>query len=288
MDSAYEDCREAPDHCNRMTSVRFKWGSDTALGDCEQISLPLALEKSNEPATRMHLVDRKSILCAVCLMMAGSASLSAQSPLTDGVYHLLDQRTPPGMAARWSGIIGRITPGYFQPVQIELPEPGSVTFFDGSRNRPVDLKNPQKVRLAVGEVYRLRIGGMKSFPGIDLYPSVELFGHLHPPRGSHDDYPVPIEFTEEEIRFALDGRMVTKVVYVEQPELAAPFDTPSPLPVRSIANHKNLIAEADRVGRPVAVIRLGSRVPDASAADAGFFGSGAPVQVVASRADANR
>lgn len=236
----------------------------------------------------MDHFTRKLLLSAGGLVIMLTASATAQVPYGDGVYHPLDQRTPPGRAGRWAGIAGRILPGYFQPVRVELPEPGSVTFFDGSRQRPVDLQAPSQVRLAVGAVYRLRISGMQSLPGIELYPTIELFDHLHPPPGKVDDYPVPIQLTAEEIQRALDGQLVTKVVYVEEPRLAPPIDTPSPLPVTTVSNRKNLIAEADRVGRPMAIIRLGGRLPDVNALDSAFFGSGAPVQVAVNRPNAEQ
>ncbi len=231
----------------------------------------------------MYLFNLKSMLSAAAVSIVLSTFATAQTPFGEGVYHPLDQRTPPGRAGRWSGIVGNITPGYFQPVKVELPEPGTVTFFHGLARRPVDLTEPNQVRLAVGALYRLKIGGMQSFPGIELYPSIELFDHLHPPAGLIDEYPVPIEFTEEEIRMAIGGQLVTKVVFIEEPRLAATVDTPSPLPVRTIANRANLIAEADRVGRPMAIVRLGGRVPSLHGGDSTFFGSGAPVQVAANR-----
>ena len=231
----------------------------------------------------MDLCIRKSLLSAATLLTLLSASAGAQAPAGNGVYHPLDQRTPPGRAGRWSGIAGHITPGYFQPVRVELPEPGTVTFFNGSRHRTLDLQAPGQVRLAVGEVYRLRRAGMHSVRGLDLYSWVEVFDPLHPPAGQLDRAPLPIQFTDEEIRFALDGRMVTKVVYLEEPRLAPAVDTPSPLPVRNVSNRKNLIAEADLVGRPMAVIRLGGRLPDINGPDSAFFGSGAPVQAIPTR-----
>jgi hypothetical protein len=227
----------------------------------------------------MHAVYRQSLLGAVLIPLLLAAPAVAQVPHNQSVYHPLNQRTPPGVAASWAGIAGHITPGYLQPVRVELPEAGTVTFFDGSPARPIHLTAPNQVRLSVGQVHRLRIGDMPSLPGIELYPTIEICDHLHPPYGCIDEYPVPIQFTSEEIQLALDGRLVTKVVYLEQPQLALPGELPTPLPVVTVANTENLVAQADRLGRPLAIVRLGSRVPGRHGPDPAFFGAGARVLV---------
>jgi hypothetical protein len=227
----------------------------------------------------------RSLFGTVCITALLAGSASAQVPPRDGVYHPLNQRTPPGVAGNWAGILGHVTPGYLQPVRVELPEAGSVTFFDGSPDRPIELAAPHQARLAVGQVHRLRIGGMPSLPGIELYPTVELCDHLHPPLDQIDEFPVPIQFTAEEIRLALEGRLVTKIIYLEQPQLATPGVLPSPLPVVAVPSSQNLMAQADRLGRPLAIVRLGSRLPGMHGHDAAFFGIGA--RVVASTTAAN-
>jgi hypothetical protein len=118
---------------------------------------------------------------------------------------------------------------------------------------------------------------MPEYPGLDLYPTVELLDRLHPPPGQELEFPIPLQFTEEEINAALDGRLVTKVVFLEQPQLAPPRDQVFPIPTAEFSSAVNILAEADRAGRPMAILRLGSRTPWAGGADDGFFGRGAPV-----------
>jgi hypothetical protein len=131
----------------------------------------------------------------------------------------------------------------------------------------------------VGHVYRIRIAGMPEYPGVELYPSVELLDRLHPPPGRELQFPIPLEFTEHEIEAALDGHLVTKVLFLEQPQFAPPREQEFPIPTPELESSVNILAEADRVGRPMAIVRLGSRVPWAGGADAGFYGPGAPVYV---------
>ena len=52
-----------------------------------------------------------------------------------------------------------------------MPSEGKVTWFVGSRD---DVKESVQVKLAVGQSYRLKLSDMPEFPGIELYPSIEL------------------------------------------------------------------------------------------------------------------
>ena len=193
-------------------------------------------------------------------------------------YMPLNQNSPPGMAGRWAAALGRATPLYLQPVQVILPSKGSVTFYDVSHRKRQTKPAPALARMGVGFVFRFRITVDKTAtsPAVTLYPSIELIDRLHPPLGEADKFPLPVRFTRQEIELALAGKMVTKVVYLEQPQLALP--TSDPLPSVTLPPDRNLIKEADRRGRPMAIIRLGGRQPD-SDEEWRFIGRGGPIQV---------
>ncbi|HEX4072706.1 MAG TPA: hypothetical protein VHX68_16105, partial [Planctomycetaceae bacterium] len=93
------------------------------------------------------------------------------------------------------------------------------------------------------------------------------------------DFPIPIRFTAEEIESAIDGRLVTKVVYLEQPQLAVTGDLTQAMLARFLPPDRNLLIEADRAGRPMILVRIGSRTPDDSRADAAFFLPPAPFRL---------
>ena len=212
-------------------------------------------------------------------LLAGGAAAVAQD-LVDNppdAYHPLNQRTPPGVAAQWFAFQGKATPLYFQPVKVELPGAGKVTVFGPTPQTTAQLAAPAQAAMAVGHLYRLKLSEMPDYPGVELYPTIEMLDRLHPPPGQAHLFPIPVQFTAEEIEFALRGRLVTRVVYVEQPQLAVPVaQEPAPR-ILTIANHRNLLAEADLLGRPVLIIRLGGRVPDPTGTpDPAFFGTGAP------------
>jgi len=166
----------------------------------------------------------------------------------------------------------------FQPVRVELPDAGNVTFFDTSSNRQLSIPTPAQTVLAVGHTYRLKISHMPEFPGIELFPSLELVDQLHPPAGRQDEFPIPVELTRYEIQLAIQGRFVTKVIYLEQPQLAVPLPEKVLTPL-TMAPNRNLLAEADRRGRPMLIVRLGGRLPSGQGSDEAFYGTGAPIMV---------
>lgn len=221
---------------------------------------------------------RRLAAMGILMLLAAAFPAAAQQP-PGGVYYPLDQTVPPGVAGNWSVILGKATPGYFQPVRFELPSQGHVSVFGPFGTNCTTLVAPAQIGLAVGHVYRLKISHMPEFPGVELYPSVELIDRLHPPEGLQQEFPIPVQFTDEEIALALAGRLVTRVVYLEQPQLAMPQPQLEGPPVRTIPSRQNLLAEADRAGRPMLILRLGGRLPAVHGEDPAFFGTGAPVAV---------
>lgn len=189
-------------------------------------------------------------------------------------YTLMDHRVPPGTWGQWVQAAGRVHGVEFQAVSVELPSAGTVTWFVGSRD---DVKTTANAKLAVGQSYRLKLSDMPEFPGIELYPSIELLDRLHPPAAHADKFSLPLSFTIDELDAVVEGRMLTKVVYLEQPQLALPFELTGDTAVRTVQPQVNLISEADKVGRPLAIVRLGGRVPAANETHGPFFGNGAPV-----------
>ncbi|HEY0985315.1 MULTISPECIES: hypothetical protein [unclassified Schlesneria] len=202
-----------------------------------------------------------------------------QYPAVGGRQFPLNQMTPPGTYAQWAMNVGRGTPEYFQPVRVSLPTSGTVTFYEGAQHRSYDAIAPAQVSLVVGHVYRLRIHDMPEFPGIDFYPSIELVDRLHPPNCNVEDFPIEFELTLEELEWAANGRLVTKVVYLEQPDRVPPSVLDAQPRITTIEPSRNALAEADLLGRPMAIVRLGGRTPDPNQPDPTFFGPGGPIRM---------
>jgi hypothetical protein len=216
-------------------------------------------------------------LLAGLLAVLFNSTASAQFQGVGGRYHPLNQQTAPGTAGLWSAIMNPAAARYHQPVRVELPRGGQVTFFAGPERRAVAQPAPAVAGVAVGHVYRLRISDMPQYPGIDLFPTIEILDRLHPPAGKLFEFPVPVQITPEEIDLALRGNLVTKVIYLEQPQLADPRPQSDLVGANVVSASQNALAEADRRGRPMVILRLGGRVPSRQDNDASFFGSGAKI-----------
>ena len=230
-----------------------------------------------------HLRSRR-LLLAMALLAAGAGGVDAQQTHPgNGRHYVYDQYVPPGVAGHMSVMSGTVRPFVPQQVRIHLPEEGKVTYYDGAVNRPVSVAAPSQAAMVVGAMYRIKLSDMVRFPHTEFFPSIELIDELHPPPGQAERFPIEIELLEEELALAARGRMVTKVVYLEQPDrvpLANLRDTPR---VIDVAPGGNAIAEADALGRPIAIVRLGGRLPDPHAPDVQFWGSLAPIQLTLNR-----
>lgn len=226
--------------------------------------------------TRLTIVA--AIFVTSGVSMAQSPNIPPQTPQR---FYPLRHDMPTGMNAYWAGMIRQPTAADFTYVRVELPSPGTIEVFGFSPPRPLPLAEGH-CGLAVGQLYRLKIAELEQFPGIELYPTIEVLDRTLPPPGREVEFAVPVRFTEEEIAEALSGHLVTKVIYVEQPQLASPFPTEEGLVVETLTPDRNLIKEADHRGRPLLIARLGARTPDPMHQDPLFYGPGGPVVFAAS------
>ena len=215
------------------------------------------------------------------LLWAGG-SAAAQTPglarQTPPRYYPLRADMPPGINACFNAAIRPAVPGELAFVRLVLPSVANVEVYGGAPVQPIPLPAAW-CGLGVGTVYRFRVWGLDGYPGIELYPSIELLDNTHPPRGREGEFAIPVRLSVEEINLALSGRLVTKVVYVEQPQIASSLPTEDGLVVETLTPDYNLIQEADRRGRAVAIVRLGARTPDTQRPDPEFYGPGGPVAV---------
>lgn len=228
----------------------------------------------------MHSLSRLAVaaVCGVCLA-PGLADAQQTRQSTNDRYFAYDQFVPPGVAGVMALQAGKFQPYAVQPVRVHLPTTGTVTLFDGSPERPVSLAAPAQAGVIVGPLYRLKLSGLPEFPEQEFFPSIELIDRLHPPPGQAERFPVEIEFLADELAHAANGRMVTKVVYLEQPDRVPTQHLRGEPRVIQLAPFQNAVAEADLLGRPIAIVRLGGRTPDPHYPDPQFWGPLAPVVV---------
>ena len=150
-----------------------------------------------------------------------------------------------------------------QPVQVIIAEGGLISYFDGAGYQPVDPN--ARLGMRVGPVYRLKLES--SFRGVPMtvYPTIEMLDRLYPPASLVTKHPVKIVLTPEEIEKANSGSMLTKVIYLEDPLTALPFNQPyDHLETVDLGQSQDPFIVADRMGRPMAIVRIGSRIPDSS------------------------
>lgn len=247
----------------------------------------LAVSKTDNAMRSTPLRYLKAIV-PVLLFATGSPmiALAQEHPLRvppqAGRYTPLDHREVPGKVGRWNLIAKPSLYGYFQPVRVELPSQGLVSFYTPEQPQPVLTQAPAQAAMLIGPVYRLKIAGLPEYPGVELYPTVEVTDRLHPPAGQEDQWPIPVQITPEEIEAALQDRMVTKVVYLENPQRASLLNQENGdvLTFDSLGDD-NLLDAADQLGRPVAILRLGGRTPDPNNPLDILDGPPAPIRVAA-------
>ena len=203
----------------------------------------------------------------IVVLAAIAATASAQPPVH--YQHRTDM--PPGTIGLRQLDRGGPLPGYFQPVEITAPEGTLVSLLAGGT-----FDEPQEGKalagMLIGQVYRFKVANIKFHEGEEVYPTIEVIDRLYPPPGQAARFPIPIELTTEELQFALEGRYVTRVIYVEEPrEALGVQDVPGKQRYFEVAANQDPLQFADRLGRPVAILRMGSRVPDAQYMDDGRF-----------------
>ncbi len=218
---------------------------------------------------------RYTVLTALALLLLSSLN-AVQAQGKTGKYYPLDHRKPVGEAGRWQAVIRPGIQHYVQPVQIKLPTTGEVSFYQGGSPSSVHAA-PAQAGMQVGYAYRIKLASIPEYPGVELYPTIELLGRLHPPTELKDKYPVPVEITAAEIEAAMNDQMVTKVIYLEQPQLANPSrQVEGKMHIESLDTEVNLLEAADQRGRPIAILRIGGRIPEPQSTEDEFY-SASPI-----------
>lgn len=149
-------------------------------------------------------------------------------------------------------------------VQVTFAKPDSMTVrYNASGSGQFDsdpMIVPARLNFPQGGLYRLKLTDIAGREGVELYPTLELA--LASPRTgaylAHNS--IPLQFTEEDFDQVLTGNFVTKVIYLPDPEFAGPalagIDT---LVSTRLEPGVDPIAEADRRGSILAIIRLGDK-----------------------------
>jgi hypothetical protein len=220
-------------------------------------------------------------LCIVTLQRPAVAQ-SLRPSLPSGGYPLLRDDAAPGMIGAIQLQRQPNLAGHFQAIEVRGPKGSRFALAcDGffQDNAP----SPLRAGLLVGAVYRLRMVGIANEPEAELYPTIEVIDRTYPPADREHRFPIPIEIDETDIEAAMRGDLVTRVIYLEDGTYAEPVSyADGPQRVFDVDLGDDALRSADALGRPVAILRIGSRVPEVTQGDdaAGFLFQSPPWQTI--------
>ena len=230
-----------------------------------------------------RLLELACCIMALCMMFSDVHAADPSDYLSStGRHRLLTGDMPPGYVGQ-ARLAGRgFINGYYQPVAVTGPKG---TRFALTRNgRYEEGTELLQAGFLVGSVYRFQITRIPQMEGAELYPTLEVIDRTYPPAGLATRYPIVINLDQEDLDSALEGKLVTRVIYLEDPQTASPLpQTPITNNPVEVAEYQDALEVADRLGRPVAIVRIGSVAPPRSPAlmPRFFFGfpAWAPIRV---------
>ena len=201
----------------------------------------------------------KAASLACCLAAALACTIVRAQP--PQVHHFDWGDQPPGMIGKAQLKRGRPLQGYFQPVEIKVP-PGAAVSVASARSFSPPRDHAMIAGMLIGEVYRLKVTGIPNHPGHEVFPTIEVIDRLYPPADQLVRFPIPVQFSQQEFDLALSGKYLVRVIYVEDPENALPRpEDPAAQRYFEVRPEADVLRVADDLGRPVAIMRMGGRVP---------------------------
>ena len=221
------------------------------------------------------------VLCLAGYPLAGGGW--AQEP---AVHYWHQGVMPPGAIGSRQLQRGGPLAGFFQPVEIKAPPGVSISLAVANQFGPAE-KAPRRVGLLIGSVYRLRVTNipLPQAEGMEVFPTIEIIDRTYAPADQQVRFAIPVEIASQDIELAMQGKFVTRVIYLEDPHNALPIGLGSPLREGRLAGGgdsqswfevapgRDPLAVADELGRPVAILRLGGRVPGQGPDSNFYFGS---------------
>ena len=223
------------------------------------------------------------------------AALGLAAPSFGGEPAIRHNMPPAARLAEPGPMVGGPGPGVLTPETIPVPGYGAGVPTPTTQilfNQPQSMKIsydvvgdgsftsdclivPGRLEFAQGGIYRLKLTDVSGREGVELYPTVEV-GHSNPRTAAYLAHnAISIQFTEEDLDQALSGNFVTKVIYLPDPEfqgeVISGIDT---LVSTRLEPGLDPIIEADRRGSILAIVRLGNKDIELTAAV--YANGGAP------------
>jgi hypothetical protein len=155
-------------------------------------------------------------------------------------------------------LMPRFTSGRTQ-VRFTRPTGMKIGWSSGGVFTSPQLEAPARYNFQQAQIYRLKLTDIVNRPGMELYPTLEVY----PGNAKVDAYlahnAVPIEFTDEDFDQVAGGNFVSKVIYLPDPK----FQELAIAGVETLVSTRldpgiDPVQEASRRGAILAVLRIGS------------------------------
>ncbi len=185
----------------------------------------------------------------------------------------------PGVVAAVGAITGGASPFGAQRTEIRFVDPKGmkVAWFapkpDGKAGFGANfLDVPGRYNFLQAAIYRLKLSEIPGYPGLELYPTLEVVPANAKTATFLAHSAVPISFTPEDLDQVRAGNYVVKVIYLPDPQFQDLAATgPDEVVSSRLEPGVDPIAEAQRRGCILAVVRIGNidlEAPNTPAMDA--------------------
>lgn len=216
-------------------------------------------------STQFLAKKTKWLVCFALVVFAGQSVISP-SLAQNTTIGLQNARMEPGRIGRQQLLRIHDARGYMQPVQISSEAGVKISALQ--RDQFVGRKEELDLGMMVGNVYRLKLTHLPGNPGSELFPSIELIHRTYPPDGLANRFPVKVAISQDDIKQALGGGYVLKVIYLEDPTISrVQKKIKGQQASMDVRPSEDPLTTADMLGRPIAILRMGSKVPIAETAE---------------------
>lgn len=216
--------------------------------------------------------------CVLLLLAVSFVSLFTETYPLCAQSRVIDRNMPPGAIAYRRQLIEPSLETFSQPVKVVVPDGVNVQVWNQGgfgQSGAQDLL----VGMRIGPVYRLKVSSLVRGITQDIYPSIELVDRLYPPDGLRLKHPIKIVIDPADVENALNGKLVNKVIYLENPKTALPYrQAADDQPFFDVPFSADAYEVAESMGRPMAILRIGSRHPIPTGNNGGFAFYSPPVE----------
>lgn len=227
------------------------------LGSLFAIVLPLATQAQEpQPAPPMAVAPAAALPAGMPADPAPAPAPTIPGASSAPTYVPANSPAEPAIA---------MPPPDVQVVHFELPAGVRLEVLTPGPEPLAGVENPADTYgLKTGVGYRLRLTNIPNHPEAALYPVLEVTGHLHRP---HDvapgRFPIRVVIQDIDLEETIErGRLVTYVVYLEEPDQALPINLPAhEIPIATLSAIEDPLRVGAALGRVMAIMRLGGRVP---------------------------